>query len=103
MTFKQASIAALMLSASSFAIADIRIIDTQAGSWVKVTENGKPAANARVSVSNPANRGKVYKTNEHGEVYIPLHTRTSSTLTYSILTEERNEYTRRSLHTNSFD
>ncbi|PSU33388.1 hypothetical protein [Photobacterium lutimaris] len=103
MTFKQASIAALMLSASSLAFADIRIIDTQAGSWVKVTENGKPAANARVSVSNPANRGKVYKTNEHGEVFIPLHTHNSSALTYSVLTEEWNEYTRLSLHTDSFD
>ncbi|MGR5062525.1 hypothetical protein [Photobacterium sp. DNB22_13_2] len=103
MTFKQASIAALMLSASSLAFADIRIIDTQAGSWVKVMEDGKPAANARVSVSNPSNRGKVYKTNEHGEVFIPLHTHNSSTLTYSILTEEWNEYTRLSLHTDSFD
>ncbi|PSW17264.1 hypothetical protein C9I98_19880 [Photobacterium sanctipauli] len=103
MTFKQASIAVLMLSASSLSWADIRIIDTQSGSWVKVTEQGKPAANARVSVSNPANRGKVYKTNEHGEVFIPLYTRHSSTLTYSILTEEWNEYSKRSLHTDSFD
>ncbi|MCQ1060082.1 hypothetical protein ACQKPX_04285 [Photobacterium sp. DNB23_23_1] len=103
MTFTQVSIAALMLSASSLAFADIRIIDTQAGSWVKVTENGKPAANARVSVNNPANRWKVYKTNEHGEVFIPLRTHHSSTLTYSILTEEWNEYTRLSLHTDSFD
>ncbi|MGF1698822.1 DUF4198 domain-containing protein [Photobacterium makurazakiensis] len=103
MTFKQVSIAALMLSASTLSWADIRIVDTQSGSWVRVTEQGKPAANARVSVSNHANRGKVYKTNEHGEVFIPLYTRTSSTLTYSILTEEWNEYTRRSLHTDSFN
>ena len=34
MTFKQIGIAALMMSASSMTLADIRVIDSQAGSWV---------------------------------------------------------------------
>ena len=103
MTFKQVSIAALILSASSMAWADIRIIDTEGGSWVKVTENGQPAVDARVSVSDPANRGKVYKTNEYGEVFIPLRTHHSEVLTYSVLTTDWNEYSKVNLHTDSFD
>lgn len=101
MTFKQIAIAALMVSASSVTLADIRVIDTQAGSWVRVTEQGQPAANARVSVNNKSNRGRVFITNERGEVFIPLYTRHSQVLHYSVLTENGNEYSETALHTKS--
>ena len=103
MTFKQIGIAALMMSASSMTLADIRVIDSQAGSWVRVTEQGHPAANARVSVNNKSNRGRVFTTNERGEVFIPLYTRHSQVLEYSVLTENGNEYSETALHTKSSD
>ncbi|MGF1698821.1 carboxypeptidase-like regulatory domain-containing protein [Photobacterium makurazakiensis] len=86
-------IAFLMMAISTMATANMRIVDTPAGSWVSIEENGEPVSNASVQVSNvPSIANTTFKTNEYGEVYIPISLRFSRSVTFTAITPSGNEF-----------
>ncbi|WP_087017939.1 hypothetical protein [Thaumasiovibrio subtropicus] len=69
----KASTLAALIFASSSALADIKIIDTENGAWVTVRDmNGMPQAGAMVKFTNVPQDREVYTTNENGRVFIPI-------------------------------
>ncbi|OAN11246.1 hypothetical protein A3K86_20020 [Photobacterium jeanii] len=94
-----AASAVLVISSSAFA--DIRVTDTHNGAWVTVMENGKPAANAEVTVANvPQSRG-TYTTDERGRVFVPLTLENSRSIKYKAKTESGKESSRFAFHSSN--
>ncbi|KXI21687.1 transthyretin-like family protein [Photobacterium sanguinicancri] len=88
--------AVLLMSSSAFA--DIRVADTHNGAWVTITENGQPAANAKVSVANVPQQRESYTTDERGRVFIPLTLESSRSIKYKATTESGKKSSRFAFH-----
>ncbi|MEZ8093833.1 DUF4198 domain-containing protein [Photobacterium swingsii] len=88
--------AVLLMSSSAFA--DIRVADTHNGAWVTITENGQPAANAKVSVANVPQQKESYTTDERGRVFIPLTLESSRSIKYHATTESGKKSSRFAFH-----
>lgn len=91
-------LATMAIAFSSASFADIQVTSTQNGAWVKVTDNGQPAANAMVTIENLPQVRKSFQTDENGRVYIPLSLNKSSSLKFKAVTEEGNVHSRFAFH-----
>lgn len=96
-SFKVLTATAIILMSSSV-FADMRVVDTHDGAWVTITENGKPAVNASVSIANVPQQGQSYQTDESGRVFVPLTLEKSRTVQYKATTESGRESSRFAFH-----
>ncbi|OAN17858.1 hypothetical protein A3K86_02775 [Photobacterium jeanii] len=88
----------MLIAFSSMSFAGMKVVDSQNGAWVTVTDNGKPVADAVVKATNVAQSQAEYKTNEKGRVFIPLTMNASKAVKYKAVTPEGKEFGRFAFH-----
>ncbi|MGF1727135.1 hypothetical protein [Photobacterium nomapromontoriensis] len=90
--------AASTILVSSYALANIHVADTHNGAWVTVTNNGQPAANSSVSITNVPQHREMYKTDKNGRVFIPITLENSQSIKYKATNEYGEESSRFYFH-----
>lgn len=91
--------AVILLSFS--ALADVRIVDTHNGAWVMVRDNGQPVSNANVNLVNVPQQHGSYKTDDNGQVFIPITLENSRSVKYQVTTKEGANQYRYAFHSSS--
>lgn len=91
-------LAAMAIAFSSASLADLRVSSMSNGAWVKVTENGQPAANATVSLVNVPQVRQTFQTSENGRVFLPISLNNSRSIKFKAVTEDGNVYSRFAFH-----
>ncbi|MDO6496777.1 hypothetical protein [Photobacterium sanguinicancri] len=91
-------LASMLIAFSSMSFAGLKVVDSQNGAWVTVTDNGKPVADAVVSATNVPQSKSEFKTNEKGRVFIPLTMNHSKSVKFKAVTPEGKEMSRFAFH-----